>query len=260
MIVIFFSSSYCSGEFRLIDGIIKSYSWQRDQKCIFGNKAKPIEWMEWFFLLRDNSSSSPPGNMMMRWWSSSVGQLQRDTEQGDGFCWSFDSCNIKFVIVNRFVMVICTTPPLLSSWTQHICAWARDLPLVFWASGMDRGMGDAQLRNEIFLYHPNDRLQKASNSFGATTFLSSLMGPDDCLLLCAWSVSPAEEQENSSLEFSNAEANQGNYFRFNLSPNLTLLLRLHTRKASTISSACCRKICVQPTTCSGQLLYLFHVV
>lgn len=98
--------------------------------------------MEWFFLLlRDNSSSSPPGNMMMRWWSSSVGQLQRDTEQGDGFCWSFDSCNINFVIVNRFVMVICTTPPLLSSWTQHICAWARDLPLVCWARGTDRRNG-----------------------------------------------------------------------------------------------------------------------
>lgn len=42
MIVIFFSS-YSSGEFRLIDGIIKSYSWLRDQKCIFGNKANPIE-------------------------------------------------------------------------------------------------------------------------------------------------------------------------------------------------------------------------
>lgn len=42
------------------------------------------------------------------WWVS-----KRAENKAIGFCWSFDSCNINFVIVNRFVMVICTTPQLL---------------------------------------------------------------------------------------------------------------------------------------------------
>lgn len=103
---------------------------------------------------------------------------------------------------------------------------------------------DAQLRNEIFLYHPNDRVQKVSNSF------ASVPPPRFCLCtvsVCLF-VSDSRMYTSSSPKGPSKQhgpANQGNYFRFNLSPNLTLLRLLVDFWPN---------LCSPP--CTGQLLYL----
>lgn len=73
-----------------------------------------------------------------------------------------------------------------------------------------------------------------------------------CMSLCPCCCIAAQAaKENDRNLSSGHRANQSNYFRYNLSPNLTLLLR-PWRGHQQRTAACCREMCVsaRASTCS----------